>query len=225
MQSLDIETIDIGDASHSAECSVIYARLLKSNGDYSCQLVFARSKLAQESVTIPRAELLGALLNVNTGHIVKLSFGKLHKRCIKLTDSQVVLHWLNNKTAHLKQWVRNRVIEINRLSDCSLWGYIDSKNNTADIGTRKSTILENVVEDKFRRKGISSESIEKLRLTSKELVKVETQHLENSSKDFIEPQYLKRNYQEVLTYTRKSNVSDETEKCYKFSNYVLECFD
>ena len=49
-------------------CSAIYARLLLLNGDYSCQLVFARSKLVQESVAILRAELLGALLNANTGH-------------------------------------------------------------------------------------------------------------------------------------------------------------
>ena len=182
--SLDIEAIDIGNASHSAVCSAINARLLKSNGDCSCRLVFARSKLVPESVTIPRAELLGALLNANTGHIVKLSFSNLHKRCIKLTDSQVVLHWLNNKTAHLKQWVRNRVTEINRLSDCSLRRYIDSKNNIADIGTRKGAMLEDVVEDSNWIKGLKLMSLEekefpvktneKLRLTSKELVKVET---------------------------------------------------
>ena len=61
--------------------------------------VFARSKLVQKNITIPRAELIAALLNANTGHIVKISFGNLHKRCVKLTDSQVVLHWLNNKKA------------------------------------------------------------------------------------------------------------------------------
>ena len=59
-------------------------------------------------------------------------------------------------------------------------------------------------------------TIENLRLTSKELVKVETEHLENSSEDFIEPQYLKRNYQvleKVMSMMRqKSNVNDETEK-------------
>ena len=68
--NLEIETIDIGDASHSAVCSAIYVRLLRSNGKYSCQLLFARSKLVQENITIPRAELIAALLNANTGHIV-----------------------------------------------------------------------------------------------------------------------------------------------------------
>ena len=58
----------------------------------------------------------------------------------------MVLHWLNNKKAHLKQWVRNRVIEINRLADCNLWRYIDSKNNIADIGIRKGIKLQDVAE-------------------------------------------------------------------------------
>ena len=38
----------------------------------------------------------------------------------------------------------------------------------------------------------------------------------------MEPQYLKRNYQEVLTSTRGRNITDETEKWYKFSNYVMD---
>ena len=230
--SLDIETIDVGDASHSAVCSVVYARVLRSNGEYSCQLVFARSKLVQENVTIPRAELLAALLNANTGHIVKLSFGKLHKGCVKLTDSQVALHWLSNKTSHLKQWIRNRAIEINRLADSSLWRYIDSKNNIADIGTRKGAKLEEIGEGSNWIRGLKwmsleetefpVKTIEELKLTSKELINVETEYLRHSSKDFMEPQYLKRNYQEVLTSTRGRNITDETEKWYKFSNYVID---
>ena len=95
------------------------------------------------------------------------------------------------------------------------------------VGTRKGAMLEDVVEDSNWIKGLKwmslaekefpVKTIEKLRLTGKELVNVKTEHLENSCKDFIEPQYLKRNYEEVL-------VSDETEKLYKFSNYVIDKF-
>ena len=65
-------------------------------------------------------------------------------------------------------------------------------------------------------------TIEELKLTSKVLINVETEYLGHSSKDFMEPQYLKRNYQEVLTSTRGRNITDETEKWYKFSNYVID---
>ena len=40
--SLDIDTIDTGDASSSLACAVIYARFRKRDGTFSCQLVFAR---------------------------------------------------------------------------------------------------------------------------------------------------------------------------------------
>ena len=68
---------------------------------------------------------------------VKLAFGAYHTKCWKLTDSQVVLHWINSKKSALKMWVRYRVIEINRLTDVDKWYYVDSKNMIADIGTRK----------------------------------------------------------------------------------------
>ena len=43
--SLEINTIDIADASTSLACVAIYARILRRNGEYSCQLVLARSRL------------------------------------------------------------------------------------------------------------------------------------------------------------------------------------
>ena len=136
--NLDIDTIDTGDASSSLACAVIYARFRKRDGTFSCQLVFARSKLIPEGMTLPRAELLAASLNATTGHVVKLSFGTLHKECIKLTDSQVTLNWISNTKNPLKQWVKNKV-EINRLTDRNSWKYVSSKEMVADIATKKGS--------------------------------------------------------------------------------------
>ena len=99
---LDINTIDTGDASRSLICSAIYARFLRKDGSYSCQLIFSRSKLVPEGMTLPRAELLAAHLNASTGHVVKLSLGDLHKDCVKLTDSQIALNWISNTRNPLK---------------------------------------------------------------------------------------------------------------------------
>ena len=68
-----------------------------------------------------------------SGHVVKLSFGDMHKMCWKLTDSQVVLHWIGCTRLTLKMWVRNRVIEINRLAGAGLWLYVESRNMIADL--------------------------------------------------------------------------------------------
>ena len=86
---------------------------------------------------MPRAELMAALLNASSGHRVKLAFGAHHTKCWKLTDSQVVLRWINSKKSALKMLLRYRVIEINRLTGVDKWHYVDSKNTIADIGTIK----------------------------------------------------------------------------------------
>ena len=72
---------------------------------------------------MPRAELLAAL-------------GDKHSKCWKLSDSQVVLHWLGCPRSRLKMWARNRAIEINRLANVSNWWFVESKNMITDFGTR-----------------------------------------------------------------------------------------
>ena len=132
-----------------------------------------------EGTTLPRSELLAASLNATTGHIVKLSFGSYHISCLKLTDSQVVLHWINDTEGAVKQWVRNRVIEINRLADKSLWRYVQSKSMIADLGTRMGARIEDIKDDSVWINGYewmrmkSSEfrvkTVEQIKLDCKEL--------------------------------------------------------
>ncbi len=83
---------------------------------HSSQLIFSRSKIVPQYTTMPRVELIAAKVNAMTGHVVKMSLGKYHKRCLKLCNSQVVLHWIHSTKAELKLLVRNMVIEINRLT-------------------------------------------------------------------------------------------------------------
>ena len=76
-------------------------------GEYSCQLVFARSRVIPKGMPQPRAELYAALLNSHTGEVVRRSFKDWHKSTIKLTDSQITLHWISNDEKPLKQWTKN----------------------------------------------------------------------------------------------------------------------
>ena len=77
--NLDMDTIECGYASKEMICIAIYVRFLRKSGDHSCQLLFARSKLVPEGMTIPRAELFAANVNSQTGDIVKRSLGIKHK--------------------------------------------------------------------------------------------------------------------------------------------------
>ena len=47
----------------------------------------------------------------------------------------------------MKQWVRNRGIEINRLANRENWFHIQSENMTADLGTRKGAKIAEVSEN------------------------------------------------------------------------------
>ena len=53
-------------------CAAVYARFKRRDGSYSCQLIFARTKIVHD-ITIPRAELVTALLNASIGHVVRAS--------------------------------------------------------------------------------------------------------------------------------------------------------
>ena len=139
--NLDIHTIECADASKDIACVAIYVRIHRKCGEYSCQLIFARSKLVPDGMTTPRAELFAANINAHTGEVVRRALRKFHKSSLKLTDSQVTLHWLHNQELPLKQWVSNRVVEILRFTDTMNWMYVQGKDMPADIGTRKGATL------------------------------------------------------------------------------------
>ena len=145
--SLDINSINTADARKNLACSAIYVRFKKKFGNYSCQLVFSRSKLIASHTSQPRAELFAATLNAHKSHTVKRSLSKYHKDSVNLTDSQIVLHWLHNKDKQLKIWIGKRVIEINRFTDLESWFYVKSCDMIADIGTRRRSSLKVVNRD------------------------------------------------------------------------------
>ena len=142
--NLQINTLDFGDAGQFMICTCVYARFKRSNGNHSCQLVLSRTKVVPQGMSQPRAELLAALTNSNTGEVVRRSFKNFHQSAIKFTDSQICLYWITNDQKPLKQWVRNRVIEIQRFTSQDQWFYIHSKNMIADLGTRRGVTLEEV---------------------------------------------------------------------------------
>ena len=138
-----METINVADAGENLVCAAVYVRFLRKDGTYSCQLIFARTKVVHDH-TIPRAELVAAVLNASTGFVVKSSLSDRVKRSWYVTDSQVTLYLINSTTAALKTWTRNRVVEVNRISDRPNWFHTKRENMVADLGTRKGATVEQV---------------------------------------------------------------------------------
>ena len=110
---------------------------MKIGGTHLCQFIFSRSKLIPDGLSQPRLELFVATMNAHTGEIVRRALQENHKGKMKLAGSQVMLHWFSNHEKAIKQWVRNRVIEILRFTDSSEWFFISSHNMIADLGTRR----------------------------------------------------------------------------------------
>ena len=219
--NLDIETIDVADASNDLMCCAIYSRFKLKSGGYSCQLVFARSKLVPDDMSMPRAELSAALLNASMGHVVKISFGKFHKGHLKLTDSQVALHWINTTKSELLLWVRNRVIEINRLAPMGCWRYVRSKDNIADLGTRKGASVEDIGPDSEWCKGkpwMSLPADDFPLLTVQETVLSPTE-LDELNKERISP---KVEFHAHWAAVSKPNVTSELGRRYEFSKYLID---
>ena len=59
--NLDVETINVADAGDNLICAAVYARYKLKSGKYSCQLIFARTKVVHD-LTTPRAKLEAAVM-------------------------------------------------------------------------------------------------------------------------------------------------------------------
>ena len=215
-ESLTIETIETGDASPSIACSAIYSRIKRRSGDYYCQLLFARSKVLPDRISQPRAEMIAALLNIYASEVVRRSLGDLHKSSIKLSDSQVVLHWIGNDQKPLKQWVRDRVIEIRRFSHPSDWYYVSSKNMIADLGTRRGCSIEDISmhSDWINGYDWMSKDRSEFPVTTIENLKLDASQITEANKETYP--------QESTFLSNQSPVPSEVKKRFDFLQYSID---
>jgi len=214
--SLDVETIDFGDASQSLICVCIYARFQRKNGEYSCQLVFSRTRTVPKELSLPRAELYASLMNAHTGEVIRRSFKSYFRSATKFTDSQITLYWITNEQKTLKQWVRNRVIEINRFTTKQQWFYIRSKDMVADIGTRRGATLEDVNQDSAWINGLPWMKTKFCDFPKKSSEDIKLNENEVSEINKKESQICREAEVNV------NQVNEEVIKRYKFSRYLLD---
>ena len=222
---LNCETIDTADASQAMICVAIYIRFKLKSGGHSYQLLFARTKSVPKDMTQPRAELLAASVNASTGHVVRTALGDRHTKCIKLTDSQVALFWIDSYRAKLKMWVRNQCIHINRLAPKELWRYVKSQDMIADIGTRKGATIKDVGPESQWINGFDwmrgPESEFPMHSTSEIILCGESRQEMLKECIAVEKIHEKECHSAVCT-TRVSLVPEAVGDRYKFSNYVLD---
>ena len=110
-------------------------------------LVMSKNRVVPlKEITLPKLELMGALLGVRLVKHVLDNLGNIGEHEINFwSDSQIVLSWISSNKP-LKKFISNRVKEIKRLVPNQIWGYCPTESNPADLltrGTSANKVLEN----------------------------------------------------------------------------------
>ena len=133
-----VELHAFSDASGCAYATCIY---LVGNG--GSNLVFARSRLKPRKsiMSIPRLELMGALLSVRAVRMLTTSLADFKSLPVYLwTDSTCVLSWVQTDPLILPRFVQNRVKEIQSIP--SSWQFVPGESNPADLATRGASLAK-----------------------------------------------------------------------------------
>ena len=124
------------DASEKAYGACIYLVSETASGTYSC-LVCAKSKLAPiKTLTMPRLELLAALLLTRLYGKVSKALHLKFESVNLWSDSSIVLAWIASGPHSLKLFVANRIVEIQDTTKLCKWRHVPSAHNPADIVSR-----------------------------------------------------------------------------------------
>ena len=133
-----LELHAFGDASEKGYGSVVYLRFCHSDGTYTSSLVISKARVAPvKKVTLPRLELLGSLLAARLLDFVRTALklpADITYKC--WTDSTAALGWVKGNPHRWKQFVANRVSEIQTLTDPACWFHCPGQENPADLTTR-----------------------------------------------------------------------------------------
>ena len=136
-QESKIELHGFGDASPKAYGAAVYIRIADKQGHVSSQLLISKSRVATiNKVSLPRLELLAAVVNARLLKFVLDTLPIEASSVVCWTDSMVALHWVKGKSSRWKPFVANGVAEIQSTWDLECWRYCTSKENPADLLTR-----------------------------------------------------------------------------------------
>lgn len=127
------------DASLRGYAAVVYLRVLDAPRDSSVFLIGTKTKLAPiKPLTVPRLELNAALLLARWMHRLKTVLGERVTivDSFAWTDSLVVLSWLTVPHETFKQYVSNRVYQIQHILPGCHWRYVSTHQNPADCASR-----------------------------------------------------------------------------------------
>lgn len=129
------------DASERAYGAVAYIQGQTCNGQSITRLVMSKSRVAPiKKLTLPRLELMGALVAARMGNNLLRAMNMQSTQIRMWSDSMIVIQWIHSSAQRWKQFVANRVEEIQSLTTPESWSHCSGKLNPADLITRGQTV-------------------------------------------------------------------------------------
>ncbi|XP_064464333.1 uncharacterized protein LOC135375586 [Ornithodoros turicata] len=143
------------DASPRAYGAAAYLVINDGSGYTEECLVLAKTRVAPlKTVSLPRLELMGAVIASRLLKFVQSALAVTHAATILWTDSEITLHWIYGAPSDWKPFVQNRVAEIQGVTDPHQWRHCPGHDNPADLLTRGTSCLH-LIESKLWWKGPS----------------------------------------------------------------------
>lgn len=137
-----VELHGFSDASQLAMAAVVYLSVHNPTGA-TISFVCSKTKVAPlKRLSIPRLELTAALLLSRLIHYVQATLKVDVKATHLWTDSLVTLSWIKSHASRWKDFVRNRVAQIQELTPGAHWRYIPGTSNPADCASRGLTTTQ-----------------------------------------------------------------------------------
>lgn len=134
---IHIEIHAFSNASTQAYGSCIYPKSVKRHNETFIRLICSKSKVCPVKIqTIPRLELLAAVLTCKLAKKVLVALKTNIDRVVYRTDSSIVLGWINTSPNLLQVFVANRISVIQEMSESKDWFHVPTKDNPADFVSR-----------------------------------------------------------------------------------------
>lgn len=125
------------DASEVAYGAAAYLQAQTAEGEPITRLVMSKSRVAPiKRLTLPSLELMGALIAARMGNNLPQALNMQSSQIRMWTDSMILLQWISSSPHRWKQFVANRVMEIQSLTTPETWSHCSGKLNPADLTTR-----------------------------------------------------------------------------------------
>jgi len=137
------------DSSKKAYASNVYLRVQRSHQS-NTNLVFAKNRIVpkkkENTLTIPRLELLAILIGTRTISFVIKELKRPIDKIILWSDSIIAISWIKN-IKHKETFINNRLVEIRKNKEIE-YRHVGTMDNPADIaskGTNGPELAKNVL--------------------------------------------------------------------------------